>query len=165
MCLYANQGLIRIKVGYDTFTESSFVLLMTSAIRGVIKNFLAQSASDYQGMKMWSLIVNIIPFQGTALSPSLFELAYPFQIEVFLLVPQVLVHCLYDAFIASKLCSTKVGFQFWEQTEVRKGPYQENMGLWKDFESIFSRSSHGSLLCVSRRIVLQEQNTSSRVLG
>ena len=54
----------------------------------------------------------------------LFELAYPFQIEVFFPGPPplpVLVHCLYDAFIASKLCSTRVGFQFWEQTVVRRG--------------------------------------------
>ena len=52
------------------------------------------------------------PLQSNALSPTQFEFAYPFQIEVFFLVPQVLIHCLYDAFIASKLCSTKVGFQF-----------------------------------------------------
>ena len=32
----------------------------------------------------------IIPLQGNALSPSMTELAYPFQIKVFFLVPQVL---------------------------------------------------------------------------
>ena len=56
-------------------------------IRGVIKKFSAPSSSDYQGMKIWSLLFNIIPLQGIALSSSLFELAYPFQIEVFFLVP------------------------------------------------------------------------------
>ena len=83
------------------------------------KKFLAPSASDYQGMKIGSLLFKIIRLQGNTLSPSLLELDYPFQKEVFFLVPQVLIHCLYDAFIASKLCSTKVGFQFREQTEVR----------------------------------------------
>ena len=135
-----------------------------SSIRGVIKKFSAPSASDYQLMKIWSLLFNIIPLQGNTLSPSLFELAYPFQIEVFFLVLHVLVHRLYDAFIASKLCSTKVGFQFWEQIGVRRGPYQENIGVRKDFESAFSHSSNGNLRPVSRRIVLQEQNTSSQLI-
>ena len=120
-----------------------------------------QSASDYQGMKLWSLLFNIIPLQGNALSSSLFDLAYPFQKEVFFLVPQVLVHCLYDAFIASKLCSMKVGFQFWEQIEVRWGHIRRIWGVRKDFEPAFSRSSQGNLRHVSRRIVMQEQNTST----
>ena len=72
-------------------------------IQGVIKKFSDPSASDYQGLKICSLLFNIIPLQGNAnvLSPSPFGLAYPFQIDVFFLVPQVLIHCLYDAFIAS----------------------------------------------------------------
>ena len=71
----------------------------------------------------------MIPLQGNALSPSLFELAYPFQIEVLFLVPKVFVHCFYDAFIASKLCSTKVGFQFWEQIEVRRAHIRRIWGV------------------------------------
>ena len=62
----------------------------------------------------------IFSLQGNALSPSLFQLSYPFKIEGIFLVPQVLVYCLYDAFIASILCTTKLGFQFWKQIEVRR---------------------------------------------
>ena len=47
--------------------------------------------------------LNIISLQGNALSPSFFKLSYPFKIEDLFLVPQVLVYCLYDAFIASIL--------------------------------------------------------------
>ena len=107
---------------------------------------LAPSASDYQGMKIWSLLFNNIPLQGNALSPSLFELAYPFQMEVFFLVPKVLVHCLCDTFNASKLCSTKVGFQFWEQIEVRRGHIRRIWWVRNDFKSAFSRSSHSNLI-------------------
>ena len=95
-----------------------------------MRKFKASSACDYQGMKIWLLLFNIIPLQGNApLSPSLFELAYPFQIEVLFLVLQILVHCRYDAFIASKLCSTKIGFQFWEQIEVRRGHIRRLFGV------------------------------------
>ena len=83
-----------------------------------------------------------------------------FQIEFIFLVLQILVHCRYDAFIASKLCSTKVGFQFWEQVEVRRAHIGRIWGMRKDFESAFSRSSHGNLRRVSRRSVLEKQNTS-----
>ena len=116
-------------------------------------------------MKIWSLLFNIFPLQGNALSPSLFELAYSFQKEVFFLVPQVLVQCLYNAFIALKLCSKKVGFQFWDQIKVIGGHISRIWGVRKDFKPTFSRSSHGNLRRVSRRIVLQELNTWSRVLG
>ena len=75
----------------------------------------------------------------------LFELAYPFQIEVLFLVLQILVHCRYDAFIAPKLCFTKVIFQFWEQIEVRRGHIRRIWGMRKDFESAFSRSQSWQL--------------------
>ena len=88
--------------------------------------------------------------------------ACSFQIEVIFMVLQILVHCCYDAFLGSKLCSTKVGFQFWEQTEVIRGHIRRIWGMRKDFESALSRSSHGNFRLVSRRIVLQEQNTSSQ---
>ena len=81
--------------------------------------------------------------------------------EVLFLVLQILVHCCYDAF-ASKLCSTKVGFQFWEQIEVRRGHIRRIWGMRKDLESAFSRSSHGNLRRVSMHIVLQEQNSSGQ---
>ena len=95
-------------------------------VRGMIKNFFAPCTSN---------------LQGNALSPSLFEISYPFKIGGLLLVPQVLVYCFYDAFTASILCTTKLVFQFWEQ----KVSYQEKRGMRKDFKSTFSRSSHFNL--------------------
>ena len=91
-------------------------------------------------------------------SPSLFELVLPFQIKVLFLVLQILVHCCYDAFIASKLCSTKVGFQFWEQIEVRRGHIRRIWGMRKDFESAFSRSSHGNLRRVSKKSTSRQRS-------
>ena len=84
------------------------------------------------------------------------------QIEFLYLVLQILVYCCYDALFASKLCSTKVGFEFSEQIEVRRGHIRRIWGMRKDLESAFSRSSHCNLRRVSRRIVLQEQNASSQ---
>ena len=43
-------------------------------------------------MKIWALLFNTISLQGNALSPSLFELSYPFKIEGIFLLPQVLVY-------------------------------------------------------------------------
>ena len=48
----------------------------------------------------------------------LFQPDYPFKIEAFLLVPQVLINSIYDAFIASEIATMKVSFQIWKQTEV-----------------------------------------------
>ena len=76
--------------------------------------------SVYFGLPGNKNLLNIITHQGNALSVSLFELSYLFKIEGLFLVPQVLIYCLYDAFIASILCTTKMGFQFWEQIEVRR---------------------------------------------
>ena len=87
------------------------------------------------------------------------SLLIPSKFRVLFLVLQILAHCLYDAFIASKLCSTKVGFQFWEQIEVRRGHIRRIWGMRKDFEPAFSRSSHGNLRRVSRRIVLREHTS------
>ena len=80
-----------------------------------LKKFLAPSASDYQGMKIWSLLFNIIPLQGNALSPSLFELAYPFQIEVFFpgppstpSLPLWRLHCFQTVFHEGKLDQSNI---------------------------------------------------------
>ena len=78
--------------------------------------------------------------EGNVLSPSLFELSYPFKIEGLFVVPQVLIYWLYDAFIASIL-----GLQFWESIEVRSSHVLGIWGMRKDFNSTFSRSSHGNL--------------------
>ena len=51
---------------------------------------------------------------------TLFQFAYPFKLEAFILVPQVLINSIYDAFIASKVPITKVSFQIQKQTEVWK---------------------------------------------
>ena len=42
----------------------------------------------------------------------------PFKIDAFFLVPQVLINSIYDAFIASKIPTTKVSFQIRTQREV-----------------------------------------------
>ena len=81
------------------------------------------------------ILFNIISIQDNALSLSLFELFYPFKMEGLFLVPRVLVYCLYDAFIASILCTTKMGFQFWEQIEVRRSHIRRIWGMRKYFKS------------------------------
>ena len=45
----------------------------------------------------------------------LFQFAYPFKIEAFFLVPQVLINSIYDTFIASKIPAMKVSFQIWNR--------------------------------------------------
>ena len=66
------------------------------------------------------LFLNIISFCLDALSLMLFKFAYPFKIEAFFLIPQVPINSIYDAFIASKIPTTKVSFQIWKQIEVRR---------------------------------------------
>ena len=131
-------------------------------IRGMVKKCSASSTSSYQGIKIWPLLFNIISLQGNALRSSLFQLFYPVKIEGLFLLPQVLFSCLYDTFIASILCTTKMGFQFWEQIEVKRSHIRRIWWMRKDLKSTFSRSSHGNLWRVGRGVVLQEQNTASR---
>ena len=50
-----------------------------------------------------------------------FQFAYPFKIEAFFLVPQVLIQSTYDTFIASLIPTMKVSFQIWKQIEVWRG--------------------------------------------
>ena len=138
------------------------VVVANCMIRGIIKKFLAPCTSSYQEMKIWPLFFNIIYLQGNVLNPSLFELCYPLKIEDLFLIPQVLIYCLYDTFIASKLWTTKMGFQFWEQIEVRRSHVRRILGMMKYFKSTFSRSSHGILWRVGRGVVLQEQNIASQ---
>ena len=149
----------------DKITHLRQQHLQTTNYTRCDQKVLGPSASEYQGIEIWPLLFNIIPLQGNALCPSLFELAYPFQIEVFFLVLQVLVHYLYDAFIASKLCSTKVGFQFWKQREVRRGHIRRIWGVRKDFESAFSHSSHGNLRCEQAHCPARAEHLKSGTLG
>ena len=99
-----------IKVS-GTFNDSTGTRWIPSVWR-VIKTLSAPCSLGYLGMNVWPLLFNIVYPQRNALSPSLFEICYPFKIDGPFLVPQVLVYCLYDAFIASILCTTKIGFQF-----------------------------------------------------
>ena len=94
-------------------------------------------------MKIWPLLFNIISLQCNALSPSQFKLSDPFNIEGLFLVPQILVYCLYDAFIAHDDCISVFGT---DRSHIRR-----IWGMRKDFESAFSRSSHGNLWLVGRR--------------
>ena len=100
------------------------------------------------------------------LSPSLFELSNPFKIEGLFLVPQVLVYCLNDAFIASILCTTKMGFQFWEHIEVRrKEPYQEKIGDEEGFQiHIQSQQSCQLVTCEQGRCPARAEHRKSVVL-
>ena len=122
------------------------------------KTFLTPCNSGFQGMKIWSLIFNIISLQCNALSPSLFELSHPFKIEGVFLVPQVqvLVYWLYDAFIASILYTTKMGFQFWEQIEDRRSHIKRiwgGGGVRKWFQiHIQSQQSWQLVTCGQRRL-------------
>ena len=123
-------------------------------VRGMIKKFSVPCTLSYQGMKIRPLLFNIISLQGNALSPSLFELSYPFKKQGIFLVPQVLVYCLNDAFIATKYQTKSFSdHRPYNEDEIsvfgtdrrQKEPYQENMGMREDFKSTFSRSSHGNL--------------------
>ena len=98
----------------------------------MIKNVSAPCTSGYQELKFGPLRFNIISLQCNALSPSLFELFYPFKIEGLFLVPQVLISCLYVTFIFSILCTTKMTFQFWKQIEDIRSNIREYGGYpWR----------------------------------
>ena len=60
--------------------------------------------------------------------------------------PQALVYWLYDALIAFILCTTKMGFQFWEQIEVGPQGFGENgyllSGSWGNYFEGFGEQVH-----------------------
>ena len=76
------------------------------------QNFLGPLYFGLPGNENLTITFEYISLLGNALVLSLFKLSYPFKIEGLFLVPEVLVYCLYDALIASILCTTKMGFQF-----------------------------------------------------
>ena len=79
--------------------------------------------------------------------------------------PHVLVYCLYDAFTASILCTTKIGFQFWEQIESQKEPYQENMRDEEGFEiHIQSQQSWQLVTCGQGRCPARAEHCESVLL-
>ena len=51
---------------------------------------------------LWELFLNILSLCLDALSTTLFQFAYPFKIEAFFLVPEVLINSICEAFIAPK---------------------------------------------------------------
>jgi hypothetical protein len=77
------------------------------------------------------------------------------------LVLKELIDRLHDNFIASKTSTTKLGFQFWKQVEVRGGQVWRIWGMGKNFKAEISCSCHRNLGCVSWHIVVQEQNALS----
>ena len=94
------------------------------------------------------------------------ELCYPFKIEGLWLVHQVLVCCLYDALIASILWTTKMGFQFWEQKEVRKSHIRRIWGMRKDFQiHIQSQQSWQLVTCGQRRCPARAEHLESGFLA
>ena len=93
-----------------------------------------------------------------AFSPMQFQFAYPFKLEVFFLVP---INSIYDAFIASKIPTTKVSFQIWKPTEVRKGKIWRVRGMRRT-SNLHSVAAAIETRRVGWCIILQEQNTSSK---
>ena len=85
-------------------------------------------------MKSLPLFFNKVSLHLDAHSPSLFQFAYPFKIEVFVLVPQVLIFCIYDTFIASEIPTTKVSLAFGTDRS-QKGLNLENTGDEEDLQS------------------------------
>ena len=87
-------------------------------------------------MKSLPLFLHIISLHFDALSPSLFQSAYHFKIGVFILVPKVLIYCIYDTFIASEIPTTKVRFSALGKDKCQKGLNLEKTG---DEEGLRSR--------------------------
>ena len=94
----------------------------------MIRKFSASCTSEYIGRNSLTLFFNIISLHLDALSPSLFQFAYPFKIEVFILVPQVLIYCIYDTFIASEITYTKASFELLGTDKSQKGLNLGNTG-------------------------------------
>ena len=86
-------------------------------------------------------------------SPTQFQFAYPFKIEVFFLVP---INSIYEAFIASKIPITKVSFQIWETDRSSKGLNLES--TTSNLHSVAAAIETGGV----NWCILQEQNTSSK---
>ena len=108
------------------------------------------------------LFLNIISLCLNALSPMLFQFAYPFKLEAFFLVPQVLINSIYDAFIASKIPTMKVSFQILKQI----GPRGLNLESMGDKEG--PQKPHLVAAAIAMRgmgwcINLREQNISSQI--
>jgi hypothetical protein len=83
-----------------------------------------------------------------ALCSPVFQLVLPFKIELSISVLKELIDRLNGTFIASRMSTTKLGFQFRKQVEVRGGEFvnsAEKMGDGEEFKSR-SQSQHPSQL-------------------
>ena len=93
----------------------------SNRIRGTIKTFSALVFWEWPRAENVPSFLDIISLCLDVLSPTLFEFAYPFKMDAFFLVPQILTNSLFNAFIASKIPSVEVSFQIWKQIEVGRG--------------------------------------------
>jgi hypothetical protein len=66
-----------------------------------------------------------------ALYQPVLQLVWPFKIELSILVLKELIDRLHDTFIASKTSTTKLGFQFRKQVEVKGDPGRRIWGMGK----------------------------------
>ena len=92
------------------------------------KKFSAPILWEWPRAESVALFLNRISLCLDALSPMLFQFAYLLKIEAFILVPQVLINRIYDAFIASRILTTKVGLQFWQTVRSPKGLNLDSKG-------------------------------------
>ena len=120
------------------FYKSTFISKFH--VEGMIK--ISSQPFGNDRAEIWPLFLNIISLCLDALSQKLFQFAYPFKIEAFFLVPQVLINSIYDTFSAFKFLPGRLVFRFGNRC------VQKSEGIWgmrKDLEAAFSGSSHGSL--------------------
>ena len=87
---------------YETYME----------VWGTIKKFSAPVLWEWPRAEIVPLFLNIFSLNLNALSPMLFQLAYPFKTEAFFLVPKVLINSIYHTFIASKIPTFWLVFKF-----------------------------------------------------
>ena len=88
---------------------------LVGVIQGTIKTFMSPVLWEWPRAEIVPLFLNLISLCLDALSPMLFQIAYPFKVEAFFLVAQVLINSICDAFIASKIPTMKVIFHIWKQ--------------------------------------------------
>ena len=93
-------------------------------VRRMIKTFSAPVLRNSPKAAFVPFFLNITSFCSDALS--LFQFAYPFNIEDFFPVPQILINIIYDAFFASKISTTMVSFHI-STDKSPKGLNLENM--------------------------------------
>ena len=97
-----------------------------------------------------------------AVSQTLFQFAYPFKIESFFLVPQLLINSIYDTFTASKIPTTKLVFRSGNREKSEGAKSGEYGGLRRTLTLQLvaaAIATRGVGWCIT----LQEQNTSGQL--